>query len=284
MTNGMHPPDRPRYLTRQGVQPRRSRVRATLWRWRCVWQMAAAARMPQRPWGVRWTSPAARGSPAGCAGGAPHVNVAHGATPHIGSHSAHAQPGSGSPPLGGAKAACVWSVFGCEAHSPNVRTLSQQEIAALAMHVNCTLGAKTAASGAGKGAPGRGGTGPPASAPPPPTKPAAGGAAAAAAGAATATVARKGGKAHVGGAAAVGAVSASVSAQAAALLVQPVQVPQADEDSALASLQWVLSTRPDAAVAAQQLRDAWARVRHWARRVQGPRTTSVGSRTLLFNE
>lgn len=112
------------------------------------------------------------------------------------------------------------------------------------MHVACV------AAKAASGKPGAGGKGAPvAGAPPPPGKPLAGAAAA------PAGVAAGGAKKGGNGAGAPGAAPGAGAAEAAA-----VQVSQADEDSALASLQWVMSSRPDATVAGQQLKDAWARV------------------------
>ena len=113
------------------------------------------------------------------------------------------------------------------------------------MHIACTA-AKVAPGKLGPGGKGV----PAAGAPPPPVK-ASASAAAAPAAAGAAAAARKGGKGASAGAAGVAAAEAA----------HAVQVSQADEDSALASLQWVMSSRPDATVAGQQLKDAWARVR-----------------------
>ncbi|KIY97817.1 flagellar associated protein, partial [Monoraphidium neglectum] len=130
---------------------------------------------------------------------------------------------------------------------------SRQEVARLSMHITCTAAKATPA-----GKPGPGGKGAPAASVPPPLAKApapgasAGATTAAAAPAANAAAAgRKGGK---GGPAAAAAAAAAESAAAA------VHVTQAEKDSAVASFQWVMSSRPDVTVAAQQLKDAWARV------------------------
>lgn len=56
-----------------------------------------------------------------------------------------------------------------------------------------------------------------------------------------------------------------------------------DEDGALAIVQWVLSATPDAAVAEQQLKDAWSRVRLGLKdcHVCGPLKMDCGCMVLL---
>lgn len=134
-------------------------------------------------------------------------------------------------------------------HLPTSPPKPQQDIAALSMHINCTAAAKAPTTG--KPSAGKGTAAAPSGAPPPPIKATAAAAAAPAAQAGGGP--RKGGKA---GAAGPGAAAGAAAAAAQAA----VQVTQAEEDSALASLQWVMSSRPDATVAGQQLKDAWARV------------------------
>lgn len=149
---------------------------------------------------------------------------------------------------------------------------SQQEVAGLAMHISCTAapraGVPAKAGGAAKGAQAGG-------PPPPPLKPTpaaagggttAAGAATTAGGAGTATAGRKAGKPASGGGVAKTPAAASEAAAPVSAVQQPVCVPQADEDAALAAVQWVLSSRPELTGATQQLKEAWLRVSGPARR------------------
>jgi hypothetical protein len=133
------------------------------------------------------------------------------------------------------------------------------------MHLSCVLGAKAgsaaaAGAGGGKAAPGKAAPGAAAGVPAPPLKAAAAAAAPPAGGApsaaAAAAAAKKGAKLSAVGSAVAGGPGAD-----AAAVARPLQVPQADEDAAAAAVQWVMSARPETGVAAQQLREAWARVR-----------------------
>ena len=123
---------------------------------------------------------------------------------------------------------------------------TQRDIANLSVHL-----AATAGTGAGA-APGK------------PAAAAAGGKAAGSIGAMTAgaaTTAAAAGKAAGGKAPAASAAAAAPGAPKQQQ--QPPAPPRAspaDADGALAAIQWALSTRPEPAVAAQQIREAWARL------------------------